>query len=256
MWDWETYSKVKIVKSDPYQPVTKVPDGISFPTWLTLGANQGATSYFGILECAQLKGSDNVVISAAAGATGSLAGQIAKLKGCHVVGFCGTDDKCRLLKSLGFDGAINYRTCGDLSTALRKQCPNGVDVYFDNVGGRFLEAVLNNINQNGRVAVCGQLGSYNSKVPVPGPSNISALIFTQARIQGFNVLGYSHRWKQYLNDITPWILSNKLQAPKPTIIEGIENSPEALTRLFNGKKTGKMLVHVADPDPTLSKSKL
>jgi NADPH-dependent curcumin reductase CurA len=174
-----------------------------------LGAT-GCTAYFGLLDIGQAKVGETVVVSAAAGAVGSIVGQIAKIKGCRVVGITGSDEKCRwLVEELGFDAAINYKTV-DLESALAQACPKGIDVYFDNVGGSILDAVLTKINLHARIPLCGLISTYNATEPVPGPYNYSQILMKRVRVQGFIILDYIPRWSEAISDLGQWFNQGKL----------------------------------------------
>ena len=213
---------------------------------LTLGVlgNTGLTAYFGLLAIGQPKPGDVVVVSGAAGATGSVAGQIAKIKGCTVIGMAGTDEKCAWLKELGFDGAINYRT-QDIAAELDRFCPKGIDVYFDNVGGEILDLCLARIATNARVVLCGGISRYNATEPVPGPKNYFNLVFRRARMEGFIQSDFADRYDEAIAEMRQWVEAGQLQG-KATVIEGFRKLPGALIQLFEGKNTGKMMVKTDD----------
>ena len=236
---WQTYATIAA------KELHKVPPQV--PLTLAMGplGMTGMTAYFGLLDVGQPKEGETVVVSGAAGAVGSIVGQIAKIKGCHVVGTAGSDDKCEWLKELGFDEAINYKTTEDLGASLRKACPKGVDVYFDNVGGETLDAVLALINFRARVSICGAISQYNATEPVPGPYNYLSLLINRARMEGFIVFDYAKRYPEAQAEIGKWIQEGKIQA-REDIVDGLANAPEALLRLFDGKNTGKLLIRVAE----------
>ncbi len=203
--------------------------------------NTGMTAYFGLLDLGEPKAGDMVVISGAAGATGSVAGQIAKLKGCTVVGMAGSDEKCQwLVDELGFDAAINYKT-EDVGARLDELCPNGINIYFDNVGGEILDLCLERIAMNARVIICGGISRYNATEPVPGPKNYFNLVFRRARMEGFIVLDYIARYPEAIAEMKAW-MDQGLIKQNATIVEGFENLPRALIQLFEGANTGKMMV--------------
>ena len=208
----------------------------------------GLTAYFGILDILKPKFGDTMVVSGAAGAVGSIAAQIGKIMGCRVVAIAGSDEKCDWLKNeLGVDEALNYRE-GSLVDALREACPNGVDVFFDNVGGQILEAVLENINMYGRVAMCGAISQYASDDAPYVPRNLYNLLNKRASIQGFIVLDYAadaRWWRKAEGDITLWHMQGRLKY-RLDIVDGLENAPNALTKLFNGTNSGKLLVKVSN----------
>lgn len=204
----------------------------------------GMTAYFGLLDVGQPNAGDVVLISGAAGATGSIAGQIAKLKGCYVVGIAGSEDKCGwLTDTLGFDAAINYKT-DDIAARLDELCPTGIDVYFDNVGGEILDLALERIATNARVVICGGISRYNATGPLPGPVNYFNLVFRRARMEGFIVLDYAPRFPEAEAEMRAWIDAGKL-TQSATVIEGFDSLPAALIKLFEGANTGKMMVRTS-----------
>lgn len=205
----------------------------------------GLTAYAGLLKVAELKEGDRVFVSAASGAVGAVVCQIAKNKGCYVVGSAGSDAKCDwLIKEARVDKAINYRTAGDLDKAVREALPNGIDVYFENVGGAHLNAALGNMRPFGRIAVCGMIELYNATSLPPGPSNIIAVIPLRLSIKGFIVSDYMAMTPEFLRDMGTWAKAGKLKWTE-TILEGIERAPEAFIGLFKGDNFGKMLVRLA-----------
>ncbi len=207
----------------------------------------GLTAYAGLLKVGELKDGDRVFVSAASGAVGMVVCQIAKNKGCYVVGSAGTDEKCDwLLKEAHVDKAINYKTCGPLEPAVRKAFPQGIDVYFDNVGGGHLNAALANMRMHGRISVCGMIEQYNATEPPPGPSNIIMVIPMRLTIKGFIVSDHGNLMPDFIRDMGSWAKAGKLKW-KETIVDGIENAPKAFIGLFTGDNMGKMLVRVG-PD--------
>jgi NADPH-dependent curcumin reductase CurA len=205
----------------------------------------GLTAYAGILRVGQLKDGERVFVSAASGAVGAVVCQIAKNKGCFVAGSAGSDEKCAWLeREAGIDKAINYRTCGDLSAALRKAMPEGIDVYFENVGGEHLNAALANMRMNGRVAVCGMIAQYNDTALPPGPPNIIAVIPQRLTIKGFIVTDHVDLMPDFMRDMAAWAKAGKMKW-RETIVDGIERAPDAFIGLFKGDNLGKMLVRLA-----------
>jgi NADPH-dependent curcumin reductase len=205
----------------------------------------GLTAYFGLLDVGQPKAGDTVVVSGAAGATGSVAGQIAKIKGCRVVGIAGGAAKCQyLVKDLGFDAAIDYKS-EDLPKALRERCPRGIDVYFDNVGGDTLDAALAQINLGARVAICGAISQYNNTTPIKGPSNYLSLLVNRATMRGFIVFDYASRYAEAGRELAGWLAAGKLKT-REDIVEGLQSFPEALLKLFKGENNGKLMIKVAE----------
>ena len=225
--------------------IGKVPAlGIPLTAYFGLLAHIGITAYFGVLDIGKPKAGETLVVSAAAGAVGSIAGQIGKIKGCRVVGIAGSDDKCKwLTDSLGFDAAINYRT-ENLDEALKRTCPSGIDIYFENVGGKTLEAVLDNINIHARIPVCGMISTYNLASPEPAPRNLSRLIMKRALMQGFLVSDYMPRAAEAVKDIVGWYAAGKIQY-RVDVVKGLENTPKTLNKLFDGSNQGKLLIEVS-----------
>jgi NADPH-dependent curcumin reductase CurA len=204
----------------------------------------GLTAYFGLLECGRPRAGETVVVSAAAGSVGSIVGQIAKIKGCRTVGIAGGAAKCALLKTeLGFDEAVDYKA-GNLRQALRAACPDGIDVYFDNVGGDILEACLFGMNVHGRIACCGAVSQYDGAAPAHGPRGVPGLIVTKRlHLTGFIVSDFDDQRSQALADLQGWVASGQLKV-REDIIEGIENLPAALVGLLAGENIGKRMVKV------------
>jgi NADPH-dependent curcumin reductase CurA len=204
----------------------------------------GLTAYFGLTEIGKLQKGETLVVSGAAGAVGSIVGQIGKILGCRVIGIAGTDEKADMLKSkFGFDESINYSTTEDMTKAIAEACPNGVDVYFDNVGGAISDAVHANINRLGRIIVCGAISSYNSIVVPQGPRVEHFLIRKSVLMQGFIVSNYADRFPEGMKHLSQWLSEGKLTYSE-TIVEGFENIPQAFIDLFEGKNTGKMIVKI------------
>lgn len=227
--------------------LTKLPSGLPVPSTAFLGllGHIGLTAYFGLLDVAKAKQGDTLVVSTAAGAVGSLVVQIGKIIGCRVVGITGSDDKCQwLLNELGIDAAINYKT-ENVWNALKQHCPKGIDVYFDNVGGDILNAVLGQINQRARIALCGMISMYNASGSVPGPSNIVNLVMQRGRMEGFIVIDYLPRAQEAFAAMIPWYLEGKLKY-RVDIVDGLENAPSALNRLFDGTNMGKLAVKISE----------
>jgi hypothetical protein len=210
----------------------------------TLGM-PGMTAYFGLLEIGKPKSGDTVVVSGAAGAVGMIVGQIAKIKGCRVVGIAGGEKKCQyVVKELGFDSAIDYKA-EDVRKSLRTHCPNGIDVYFDNVGGEILEAALANLARGARIVICGAISQYCSTEPVKGPSNYMSLLVNRASMTGMVVFDYADRYAVAAREMGGWLAAGKLKS-REDIIEGFETFPDTLLKLFKGENTGKLILKVAD----------
>lgn len=213
------------------------------PVYLGTLGMPGMTAYFGLLEVGRPKSGDTVVVSGAAGAVGSVVGQIAKLKGCHVVGIAGGEDKCRYLTGeLGFDAAIDYKT-GDVKKAIKEHAPLGVDVYFDNVGGDILDAVLTQLARGARVVVCGAISQYNNTTPVKGPANYLSLLVNRASMTGIVVIDYAARYGEAARDMTGWIAAGKLRS-REDVVKGLETFPETFLKLFKGENQGKLVLEV------------
>ncbi|MBL6689489.1 MAG: NADP-dependent oxidoreductase [Pseudomonadales bacterium] len=226
--------------------LSKVPEGVPPEMMLSVLGVTGLTAYFGLLDLGEPKEGETVLVSGAAGATGSVAGQIAKIKGCRVVGIAGGPDKCRWLKEeAGFDDVIDYKN-EDVDARIAETCPNKVDVFFDNVGGDILEAALNHINMKARVVLCGGISAYNATEPVPGPTNLMNLVIMRARMEGFIVIDYMHRAGEAIGELMGWINAGQLKY-QVDMQEGFDNIPDTLNRLFTGKNLGKQLLKIADP---------
>lgn len=205
----------------------------------------GLTAYFGLLDIGKPKAGETVLISGAAGAVGTIVGQIAKIKGCRVIGIAGDDAKVRyLVDELGFDGAFNYKTTKNYVEKLKELCPSGVDVYFDNVGGPITDAVIPLLNTHARISVCGQISQYNVEKPETGPRWLWALIVKQARVEGFLVFQFFDQFPQAAMEMANWIEEGKLKY-KEDIVEGFENLPKAFIGMLQGDNTGKRLVKVS-----------
>jgi NADPH-dependent curcumin reductase CurA len=213
----------------------------------------GLTAYFGLLEVGQPKAGETVVVSAASGAVGGLVGQIAKLKGCRAVGLAGSDAKVDYLtRELGYDAGINYRAAPDLSAALRAACPGGIDVYFDNVGGRITQAVSRHVNMFARFAICGLISQYNLTEPELAPRNERFVLVNRVRIQGFLVFDFAARYKEGLAQLTEWVRQGTLKY-REDVVDGLERAPGALIGLLQGRNFGKVVVRVG-PDPVAARA--
>jgi NADPH-dependent curcumin reductase CurA len=204
----------------------------------------GMTAYFGLLDIGEPREGETVVVSGAAGAVGATVGQIAKIKGCRVVGIAGGEEKCRMLiEDYGFDAAIDYKS-DDLVPALREKCPDRVHVYFDNVGGEVLDAVLRRLARGARIVICGAVSQYNES-SMRGPSNYMALLVRRARMEGFIVFDYADRYAEAAREMAGWMAEGKLVG-REDVVSGIETFPETLLKLFRGENTGKLVLQVAD----------
>lgn len=236
---WQEYS---VVRDDVF--TTKAPEGVTAEQLLGVVGQNGMAAHIGLLDVGRPEPGQTVVVSAAAGATGSIAAQIAKLKGCRVVGIAGTDEKCEWLTGeLGLDAAINHRADG-FAEALRAATPDRIDVYFDNVGGWILDAVLRRLAMHARVVLCGAISVYNEERKPPGPANYLELITQRARMEGFNTFDHWGRFEEISAELAGWVAEGRIRSTE-TVVRGLERAPEALRMLFEGGNTGKLLVEVA-----------
>ncbi|MTE17183.1 NADP-dependent oxidoreductase [Nocardia aurantiaca] len=212
------------------------------PTWLGALGMPGMTAYFGLLEVGKLKAGETVVVSAAAGAVGSVVGQIAKAKGATVIGIAGGAQKCRLLtEELGFDAAIDYRD-EDVLRRLRELAPKGIDIYFDNVGGEILDAALANLRRGARIVLCGAISAYNADTLPPGPSRYMSLLVHRASMTGFVVFDYADRYGEAVADIAKWLSEGKIKSREHVVEGGVARFGETLNLLFSGGNTGKLVL--------------
>ena len=231
------------------QGLFKIEPGIA-PVQAYLGTlgMPGLTAYAGLLRIGKPKEGETVFVSAAAGAVGSVVCQIAKLKGCRVVGSAGSDEKVSwLLDEARIDAAFNYKKVTDIIAEAGRQCPKGIDVYFENVGGVHLEAALEHMNAYGRIVMCGMISMYNATEPVPGPNNLAYVIGKKLTMQGFIVMDHFDKMQQFYSDMAKWIADNRIKW-KETVVDGLENAPGAFIGLFKGENFGKMIVRVGQ-DP-------
>ena len=241
IWGWQEYADL------PAAALTPLPaaPGVPLNAWISILGATGMTAYFGLLDIGQPKEGETVVVSAAAGAVGSVVGQIAKIKGCRVVGIAGSDEKCAwLTDELGFDAAINYKT-EDVDEGLRKHCPDGIDINFENVGGQIMDTILTHLNLKARVVLCGLISSYNATEPVPGPYHFAQILMKRARVEGFIILDYVSRFPEGMAEMGQWIAAGKLKN-RVDIVKGLDQAPTAVNRLFDGGNIGKLLVQVGD----------
>jgi hypothetical protein len=237
---WQDY----VLADEGAAVMRALPPGVDPTAALSVFGLTGMTAYFGLIDVGEVREGDAVVVSGAAGATGSVAGQIARIKGAsRVVGIAGSPEKCAwLVDELGFDAAINYKT-DDVAARLRDACPDGVDLYYDNVGGELLDIALAQLALRGRVVLCGAISSYNSREQIVGPKNYRNLIPRRGRMQGFIILDYAERYPEAQAQLAQWVGEGKLKF-KTHIVEGLENAPDALNMLFSGGNTGKVIVQV------------
>ncbi|TRX74955.1 NADP-dependent oxidoreductase [Pseudomonas mangiferae] len=219
------------------------PSRAPLPLYLSALGMTGMTAYFALLDVGAPKAGETVLISGAAGAVGGIAGQIARIKGCRVVGIAGGAEKCRyLVDELGFDAAIDYKQ-DDLPAAIKRECPKGVDVYFDNVGGEVLDAALTRLNFKARVVICGAISQYNNKEAVKGPANYLSLLVNRARMEGFVVMDHAPKFGEAAREMAGWLADGRLKS-KEHIVEGLETFPETLNKLFTGENFGKLVLKV------------
>ncbi len=241
---WQDF--VTVAPGQGIMGLNKIPPQIPPDMMLSVLGVTGLTAYFGLLDLGEPKAGETVLVSGAAGATGSVAGQIARIKGCRVVGIAGGPEKCAwLTEQAKFDAVIDYKN-ENVDEAIARTCPDKVDVFFDNVGGGILEAALNHINMRARVVLCGGISAYNATEPVPGPVNLMNLVIMRARMEGFIVIDYMHKAEQAITDLLGWIQSGEL-IYQVDVQEGFENIPATLQRLFTGQNLGKQLLKIADP---------
>jgi NADPH-dependent curcumin reductase CurA len=214
------------------------------PSWRNALGMPGMTAYFGLLDVGRPHTGETVVVSGAAGAVGMTVGQIAKQRGCNVVGIAGGPEKCKfVVEELGFDACIDYKN-ESLKDGLKRHCPDGVDVYFDNVGGEILDTVLTKINMKARIVICGAISQYNAVEAVKGPSNYLSLLVNRARMEGVVVFDYAHRYPEAVEAISNWMKEGKLKS-REDIVVGFENFPQTLLMLFSGANFGKLVLEVA-----------
>jgi NADPH-dependent curcumin reductase CurA len=245
VFGWQDYAIV-----GPHDRVAPLPEDPEIPLTIHLGlfGHVGMTAYFGLVDVAKPKPGETLVVSGAAGAVGSLVGQLAKELGCRVVGIAGTREKCQwLTKELGFDAAVNYREERQLADALAQHCPHGIDVYFDNVGGKALEAALDLINVGARLALCGMISGYNESgrdgYAAAGPRNLFQIIIKRARMEGFLVLDYWNRAGEAIEALARLHQAGRLKY-RVHVVEGLENAPTAMNMLFDGSNQGKLVVRI------------
>jgi len=239
MWGWQEYAAADaktLRKLDPkLAPVSTALGVLGMP---------GMTAYFGFLDICKPKAGETVLVSGAAGAVGSLVGQIAKIKGCRAMGIAGTDDKVDwMVKELGFDSAFNYKSTSDYGAKLKELCPNGIDCYFDNVGGAITDAVFPQMNVYGRMSICGQISQYNLEKPEPGPRILSFVLVKQIKVEGFIVFRFQDKYPEGITQMATWLREGKLKH-REEVVEGFQNTVKAFIGMLKGDNTGKMLVKV------------
>jgi NADPH-dependent curcumin reductase CurA len=240
---WQEYA---VAGKGPNQ-VSSVPEGVSLTAPLGVLGITGLTAYFGLLDLGKPKPGETVLVSGAAGATGSVASQIAKLKGCRVIGIAGGPEKCSWLETeLGLDDTIDYKS-EDVAQRIAALCPDGIDVYFDNVGGEILEAALANLALRARIVLCGGISGYNEDEPQPGPRNLMNLVIQRGRMEGFIVIDFASRFGEATKELAGWVAEGKIRHQED-IQEGIENAPRTFQRLFLGENRGKQLLKLGEPE--------
>ena len=222
----------------------KVDPRLGLTTWTNVLGMPGMTGFFGLMEVGLPKPGETVVVSGAAGAVGQTVGQIAKLKGCRVVGIAGGQAKCDwVVNELGFDACIDYKN-GDVRAGLQEHCPKGIDIYFDNVGGDILDTVLTKITRGARIIICGAISQYNNTTPIKGPANYLSLLVNRARMEGIVVFDYADRYHLGVAEMAGYLKAGTMKS-KEDVVQGLENFPEALLKLFNGENFGKLVLQVA-----------
>jgi NADPH-dependent curcumin reductase CurA len=237
---WQQYC---VVQSNPFPPITMVPEGIDLMDVLGVLGHVGITAYVGVLEVAKPQPGEIFCVSAAASSVGSVAGQIAKLQGAHVIGIAGSPEKCEwVVDDLGFDACIDYKR-DDVAARLKELAPNGVDVFFDNVGGELLDTVLRRLALRARIVLCGDISTYNLEGPAPALHNTRYLMGKRARMEGFNTLDYWDHYTDAAGQLAAWLAEGKIKA-RVHELEGIDRAPEGLVRLFSGEHLGKLVVRL------------
>jgi NADPH-dependent curcumin reductase CurA len=248
MWGWRSHAL------QPAMALNKLPaqPGVPWDAYMSVLGATGMTAYFGLMDIGAPKAGETLVVSAAAGAVGSLVGQIGKIMGCRVIGTAGSDEKCaHLINDLGFDAAINYKTA-DLGAALDEAAPNGIDIYFENTGGPVTDAVYPRLNLNARIPLCGLIAHYNDEETgegTPGPKNFQMALMRRALIKGFIVIDYLPRFPEGIAAMAGWLAEGKLQY-RTDMVDGLENAVEGVNRLFDGANTGKLLVRCSEAPAT------
>ena len=238
---WGGVQNYCITKGENFYPVD--PKKASLPTYLGVLGMPGMTAYFGITEVGKIKNGDTVLVSGAAGAVGGLVGQIAKIRGCRVIGIAGGKSKCDYLtQNLGFDGSIDYKN-ENVTKSIKNHCPKGIDVFFDNVGGEILDSALIFLRKNARVVICGAISQYNSTDNIKGPKNYLSLLVNRASMQGMVVFDYAPMYGKAMSEIAKWIEEKKI-FHKEDVYDGIENFRETFLRLFSGDKMGKLILKI------------
>lgn len=242
LFGWQEYC---VGDPNSTMPPVALPEGAPPTMALSILGGTSITAYFGLLDVGAPQAGETIVVSGAAGATGSVVGQIAKIKGCRVIGIAGSRPKCDwLLSECGFDAVIDYKE-EDVGSRLKELCPQGIDVFFDNVGGSILETAISNMAEHGRIVLCGSISGYNDAFPEHGPNNMHTLIVRRIRMQGFIMIDYLPRMHEAMTDLIAWVGAGKIKY-REDIQEGFENIPATFFRLFAGQNNGKQLLRLAD----------
>jgi NADPH-dependent curcumin reductase CurA len=240
MLGWQEYA---VVGGSTGVMANPLPEGVELVDSLSLFGSTGVTAYIGVIEIGRPKAGETVVVSGAAGGVGSIAGQIAKILGCRVVGIAGTKGKCSwVVEELGFDACIDYKD-GDVARLLAEACPEGIDVYFDNVGGDILDAALQHMNDFGRLVECGMISAYNDREPVPGPKHMTNIVKRRLRMEGFIVMDHLDRFGEAAIQLGTWAAEGKIKN-RVHVVEGFLSAPSAVNLLFTGGNVGKLVVKV------------
>ena len=238
------FSEANIKRSGMFKVDPNLGSNLGLTTWTNVLGMPGMTGYFGLMEVGLPKAGETVVVSGAAGAVGQTVGQVAKIKGCRVVGIAGGKAKCDwVVNELGFDACIDYKN-GDVKAGLKEHCPKGVDIYFDNVGGEILDLVLARITRGARIIICGAISQYNNTTPVKGPANYLSLLVNRARMEGIVVFDYADRYHLGVAELAGYLKAGKMKS-REDVVEGLNTFPETLLKLFNGENFGKLVLQVA-----------
>jgi len=240
--EYATFGQRQLARGD----LAKIDLRIAAPAqWLNVLGMPGMTGYFGLMDVGEPQPGETVVVSGAAGAVGQTVGQLAKIKGCRAVGIAGGPAKCEwVVKELGFDACIDYKA-GPVKDGLKAHCPKGVDIYFDNVGGEILDAVLTRLNRKARIIICGAISQYNNTEPVKGPANYLSLLVNRARMEGIVVFDYAERFPQAIAEMAAYLKDGRMKGREDVVV-GLETFPEALLKLFRGENFGKLVLQVAE----------
>jgi NADPH-dependent curcumin reductase CurA len=228
------------------QGVTRVDPRLGTPSmYLGVLGITGLTAYFGLFDHGKPKAGDTLVVSAAAGAVGSVVGQIGKINGCRVIGIAGGEEKCAYVKNeLGFDDVIDYKN-DNLREAFARTCPTGIDIYFDNVGGKILNAALGNLALNARVVICGAISQYNAETPTPGPANYLSVLIRRATMSGFIVFDYVNQYRTAQKRLAAWVAEGQVTAPETIVAGSVRDFPDVLLKLFTGENVGKLVLDIS-----------